>query len=113
MKKVFIFTVLALTIATIGSCKKTKSAACDIVSFTVAGKPWQIDGLNITGAYDKTDNIANLTPDIVVSKGATWVSNPANAPFDFSGDKAVTFTVTAEDGKTRKVYTARVVVSGN
>ena len=113
MKKVFIFIVLALTIATIGSCKKTKSAACDIVSFTVSGKTWQIEGLNITGAYEKGANVGSLTPDIVVSKGAIWVSNPANAPFDFSADKSVTFTVTAEDGKTQKVYTARAVVSSN
>jgi len=111
MKKIIIFITLALVFVAVSSCKKTeKSAECDIKTFTVDGKKWQIEGLNITGTYQKGDNVNNLSPIIEVSKGATWVSSPANPPYDFSSDKSVTFTVTAEDGKAKKPYTARAMV---
>ena len=113
MRKVFIFTALTLVFTTFAACKKTdnKSAECDVISFTVDSKPWQIQGLNITGDYVKGDNVSNMRPVIVVSEGAKWVSSPASAPYDFSNDKTVTFTVTAEDGKGQKTYTARAMVS--
>jgi len=114
MKKVFIFTLIALFSAGLGSCKKTeKSAECNIKTFTVADKPWQIEGLNVTGTYEKGDYVTALSPVIVVSKGATWVSSPANAPYDLSADKSVDITVTAEDGKAKKTYKARVMVGSN
>jgi len=114
MKKVVIFTLIALFSAGLGSCKKTeKSAECDIKTFTVEGKTWQIEGLNITGSYEKGSGVGTVTPSIAVSEGATWVSTPANAPYDFSNEKTVKFTVTAENGKSNKTYTARAVVSLN
>lgn len=52
-------------------------------------------------------DLANLTPVIEVSKGAKV--NPASgAKQDFSNGKTVEYTVTAEDGKTTKKYTASV-----
>ena len=113
MKKVFIFSALVLVFATFAACKKTdnKSAECDVKTFTVDGKPWQIEGLNITGSYEKGAGVGSLTPSIVVSEGAKWVSTPTNAPYDFSNEKTVKFTVTAENGKTNKTYTARAMVS--
>jgi len=114
MKTNYIVTVLLFAILGFGGCKKTdKSAECDIKTFTVDGKTWQIEGLNITGSYEKGASVGSLTPIIAVSEGATWVSSPANAPYDFSNDKTVKITVTAENGKANKTYTARAMVSLN
>ena len=112
MKSKFLAIALLAIVAGFGSCKKTeeKSKACDIESFTVSGDKWQISGLNITGSYSKGANVSSLTPVIVVSKGASWKAS-SNPPHDFSEGKTVSFTVTAEDGKATKTYTAQATVN--
>jgi hypothetical protein len=83
-----------------------KSAACEIVSFTVNGNEWNINGTDITHAYPAETEETSLTPAITLSPGAT-VNPPANAAQNFFTDEGVTYTVTAEDGVAKKTYTAK------
>ena len=64
----------------------------------------------ISATYPKGTNVNNLSPVIRVSDKAT-ISPASGVTQDFSNDKAVTYTVTAEDGKTSKTYTAKATVS--
>jgi hypothetical protein len=102
--------VLAL-FAGLSSCggKDNQSAACEIISFKVGDKPWDVSGTNISATYPKGTNVGSLAPVIEVSNKAS-VSPKSGAAQDFSNDKAVTYTVTAENGKT-KTYTARATVA--
>jgi len=112
MRKLFIYSLL-VTAAVLSSCKgkePVKSNECNIESFTVDGKDWTISGLNITAIFPKGTNVNSLSPVIKVSQGAS-VSPKSGVAQDFSNDKAVTYTVTAEDGKTKKTYTAKATVS--
>jgi hypothetical protein len=113
MKKVkSLAVILMATVIFIGlpSCKKKnndpKSAACDIVSFTVDGAPWNISGTNITRTYPKGTPDAPLTPVITISAGAT-VNPQSGTAQSFFTPSGVTYTVTAEDGTTKKTYTAK------
>ena len=67
------------------------------------------DGTNITMYVAPETNLAalQLTPTIAVSTRAT-VSPASGAAVNF-GSGTVTFTVTAENGTTSQVYTARVI----
>ena len=110
MKKSFIISALLVAlVAGFASCKKDdKSKACDIVSFKVGDKTWDVVGTSITAIYPKGTTVSNLTPTIAVSAGAI-VSPKSGEAQNFSS--AVTYTVTAEDGKTQKFYTAQATVS--
>jgi len=109
MKNVIIISVIVALFAGFASCKKdNQSSACDIISFTVGDKPWDVAGTNVTASYPKGTNVGNLAPVIVVSDKAT-VNPKSGVAQDFSNDKAVTYTVTAENGK-NKTYTARATV---
>jgi hypothetical protein len=91
------------------SCKDDeapKSTACDIVSFSVDGAAWTVDGTNITRTYPAETVEAPLTPTITLSEGAT-VSPASGVEQNFFTDAGVTYTVTAEDGVTKKTYTAK------
>ena len=109
MKSKYLVIALLATVTFFGSCssKTEKSSACDIESFTVDGKTWDISGLNITATYPKGTDVSNLKPNITFSKGAA-VDPPSGVAKDFSS--AVTYKVTAEDGKAQKTYTARATV---
>ena len=112
MNKYFIYSFLAASIF-LSSCKDNEppvSKECEIESFNAGGKDWTISGLNITTIFPKGTNVSNLTPVIRVSDKAT-VSPASGVTQDFSNEKAVTYTVTAEDGKTKKTYTAKATVS--
>ena len=112
-RSVIIFSVLAVIVC-FATCKKDeKSKECNIETFTVNSETWSIEGLNITKTYAKGTSVNNLTPAISVSKGAKWTSLPQGPSYDFSDDKTVTFTVTAEDGKATKRYTAKATVSND
>jgi hypothetical protein len=81
------------------------NSECDIISFSVDGKDWTFAGTNITSTYESTTE--SMTPIIEVSTNAT-VSPESGTPQDlFAG---VTYTVTAEDGITQKVYTAKASI---
>lgn len=83
----------------------TKSTACDITQFTIGGKDAAISGTDITVTLGADADRKNLTPAIKCSTGATAVRNGGDSN-DFSTD--VTYTVTAENGTTKKTYTVKV-----
>ena len=111
MKKLVIISILLSLFVGFPSCKKNElSKACDILSFKDGDKEWSFNDLNITAIYPKGSNVSGISPTIEVSKGAK-VSPASGAVQDFSDNKEVTYTVTAEDGKTTKKYIARITVS--
>ncbi len=87
-----------------------KSNACDITSFKVGNDAWQISGTNITFVYPKGTTEGNLTPSIITSEKAT-VKPESNVAQNFFTTTGVSYTVTAEDGKTTKTYTAKATIS--
>ena len=112
MKKLFIFGIVALFIVGFTSCggKETKkSKECDITLFTAGGIDWEISGLNISATFPKGASVNNLIVTIQHSDMATVVPASGTAA-DFSGNQKVTYTVTAQDGVTKKVYTAQTTV---
>ena len=91
------------------SCKDEdipKSAACDILMFSVDAQRWEIEGANITRNYPPETPEEPLVPTINLSPGAT-VNPPASEAQNFFAAAGVAYTVTAEDGVTKKTYTAR------
>ena len=110
MKKSFVFSVLLVVFAvfsfsTCGGDDKKKSDDCDITSFKVGGEEW-LSGGSIGKIYPKGTNVSNLTPTIVIT--GVKVEPASGVAQDFSQD--VTYTVTAESGKT-KSYIVKVTVS--
>jgi hypothetical protein len=102
---------------TLFECKKgmeevPKRAACEITAFTVNGTAWDIDGTNITHTYPAETEEVSLTPTITLSPGAT-VNPSANEAQNFFTSQGVTYTVTAEDGVTKKIYTAKATRTPN
>jgi len=95
------------------SCGSTpttaKSSECNIIFFTDSLNSltdnWIIAGTNIIGYYLIGTDLSSIVPTIIISENAT-VYPPSGAKMDFSNDKVVTYTVTAEDG-TMKVYKAQ------
>lgn len=117
MKKLVVFSVLMVIVIGLTTCHKdkggpAKSKACEIKSFVVGDKTWNIEGLNITATYKKGSSVSSLSPIIEVSPKAK-VEPKSGVAQDFSNNKKVTYTVTAEDGKTKKIYTAQATVETN
>jgi hypothetical protein len=102
------FVVLLCSTMFFASCKKDepKSAACEIMLFSVDGKTWDISGTNITRTYPSETVESPLTPAINISPGAT-INPPTGEAQNFFTEQGVTYTVTAEDGVTKKTYTAK------
>ena len=88
------------------------SGECDILSFKDGEKEWFIDDdeLIITAEYPQDTDLSNVVPTIEVSPGAT-VTPPSDEPQDFTDGNEVTYTVTAEDGVTEKVFTAKATIA--
>lgn len=117
MKTKSFFNMLLVMIIGFGACKdddkKTGSAECDIIHFRVGEIEYQKEGLNITHMYPKTgvDQWASaptgkVAPAIEFSPKAT-IQPLASVAQDFFAEGGVKYTVTAEDGKTAKVYTVK------
>ncbi len=88
------------------------SSECKIISFKDGNIPWEINENNrtIIGSYDKGSTTGtSIAPTIVTSTGATVVPQ-TGATQDFSGGKTVTYTVTAENKKDVRSYTASIIV---
>ncbi|MDR0754764.1 MAG: leucine-rich repeat protein [Prevotellaceae bacterium] len=108
-----------MLLVTAASCSKddvvSKSNAADITAFTVDGAAWNINGTDITYTYPAETQEGQLTPVITLSPGAT-VTPASGTAQNFFTAQGVTYTVTAEDGATKKIYTAKadiaVVASG-
>jgi hypothetical protein len=103
--------VLLGSVMLFASCKddeeQPKSSVCDVVSFTtVDNVTWTVSGLDITHTYPPETEEGQLTPIIEVSKGAT-ISPVSGVAQNFFSATGVTYTVTAQDGVTKKTYTAR------
>ena len=111
MKKLFIFSALLVAFigfSTCGGKKDKESSDTGIISFKVGTDEWLPGGgIDFTCAYQKGTNVSNLTPIIKLSHSkAKYVPTGS---VDFSDNRTVTFTVTAENGST-KDYTAKATV---
>jgi hypothetical protein len=112
-KKRFLNTLVTLlcSFMFLASCdngkEEPKSPACDIVLFSVEGKTWTVNGTNITRTYP-AETVEGPLSSIVInlSPGAT-VNPPASEAQNFFTEQGVTYTVTAEDGVSKKIYTAK------
>ena len=110
MKSKLLAIALLAVIVGFGACsgKKNdpKSDKCDITSFKDGNTVWEINqsARTIIGQYKKQTPLDNIVPTIVCSPGAK-VSPASGVVQKFDG-KTVKYTVTAEDGKTTKEYTA-------
>jgi len=109
MKKSLVFGVLCLVFVGFSfsycSSKKEKDKSCEITSFKVNGEEWLSNG-SISKIFCKGTIVNSLTPTITIS--GVKVEPASGVAQDFS--KAVTYTVTAEDGST-KSYTVNVTVN--
>ena len=104
--------VLFAIVVGIGACGKKRDTNCDITAFSTnpaPNAPWKIEGTTIEATFAKNTNVSALAPNITVSPKATVVPASGVAQ-DFSGGKVVQYTVTAEDGKTKKTYSAKATV---
>ncbi|MDR1415695.1 MAG: leucine-rich repeat protein [Odoribacteraceae bacterium] len=111
MKKYLFLVIAAAAIAFAGCQKdKRKSAACEIVSFSVNDTLWNINGAEITRTFPTGTVATAFAPVITLSPGAT-VTPPSGEARDFFAGQGVAYTVTAEDGVTTTVYTARALVA--
>ena len=121
MKKLNVIIIFALICsAVLKSCVSEnapavvteKSSECDILEITdsVNSVIWEINGTNITGIYaaDWAD-LSFITPLITVSPKAS-VNPPSGTEIDFSDEKDVIYTVTAENGN-EKVYKAKIPIN--
>ncbi|MDR0713363.1 MAG: leucine-rich repeat protein [Bacteroidales bacterium] len=99
--------ITAACILMLASCKEDKLRnSADIIAFTVDGVAWTISGTDITCTYPTETQEGPLTPVIALSPGAT-VSPASGTAQNFFTPQGVAYTVTAEDGVTKKTYTAK------
>jgi len=119
MKKLSLklYSVLILGIVLlVGSCEKDSlsSDANIITSFKVKGRSNtmfnavigsdNVITIKVSPYRDAAQELDSVTPIFYLSKGAT-VSPDPTVPQNFAQDGGVKYTVTAENGKTQKVYT--------
>ena len=113
MKKFFVILFFAIICgAVFRSCGSetvvtVKSSECDILELVdeINSVNWEINGTNISAVYSAYTDLSTIAPVIVVSEKAS-VSPQSGEKVDFSNEKEITYTVTAEDG-TEKAYKAR------
>jgi hypothetical protein len=85
------------------------SSSKDILSFTVGGTEWTIDGLNISYTYPAGTNPATQTVPVIKLSDRATVNPASEVAQDFFTEAGVTYTVTAEDGSTQ-TYIAKATV---
>jgi hypothetical protein len=111
-KNCFRDTLIALLcgVTLFASCEESepKSAACDIVLFSVDALTWTINGTDISRTYPPETPEVPFTPTIVLSPGAT-VNPSAGVAQNFFTAQGVAYTVTAEDGVTSKIYKVKAI----
>jgi len=90
---------------------EVKSNGCDILYFADSLKienrtiNWAINDTRITGLYPVGTDLSDISPIVIVSDWAS-VHPQSGEKTDFSNEKEVIYTVTAEDG-TKKIYKAQ------
>ena len=111
MKKLVIFSVLAVVVLCFATCgnkkEDQKSAECNILNFLSNPMPssgnWTIGENTVDGHFAKKDNLTNVSVNFTISNKATSEPKTGSTLDLASGSK--TIVVTAEDGKTQKTYT--------
>ncbi|MDR1120359.1 MAG: leucine-rich repeat protein [Dysgonamonadaceae bacterium] len=93
----------------IAKATKVPCALCDILSFSVNDRKWDIAGTDITHTFPSRTAKTRLIPAIILSPGATVNPLPGAAQ-DFFQKRGVAYTVTAEDGVTKKMYIVKSTV---
>ena len=101
-----------------GNTEVQKSTECRLTAFTAHAGDFTIEGF-----VDQTDKTIELsympnqlaglkaaTAEVVISDKATISPDPSIAA-DYTGEGGVTFTVTAEDGKTSNEYTVYIAAA--
>ena len=80
---------------------------CDILYFadSINLVNWTINDTRITADYPAGADLSSITPFIIVSEKAT-IDPPSGTKTDFSNEKEIVYTVTAEDG-TVKIFKAQ------
>ena len=92
---------------TVTVSKASASNACDITACTFPGLgAATIAGNLITLVVPQSQSVSALSPTFTLSSGAT-ISPLSGSPQNFSN--SVSYTVTAENGSTTKIYTVSVV----
>jgi hypothetical protein len=97
---------------------RRKYSDCSVLSFstvTATGEvvAWNIDETNGHITREFPDGVPSpfMTPTIVLSPGAT-INPPASLQQDFvTPEEGVAYTVTAEDGETKKTYTVKATAN--
>ena len=86
------------------------SSECEILMFmdSLHLVQWAISGTDITAVYPAGTDLSSITPYIYLSTNAS-VHPHSGTIMDFSNDREITYTVTAEDG-TKKIYKAKASV---
>jgi len=116
MKRLHIY-IYCLGLLFLGSCKKDgdlSSEAAIVSSFSVVGTDGAFYKANINDDHtitikvspyiDAASVLESAVPTFYLSKGAT-VSPDPDQPQNFATEGGVTYTVTAEDGTTKRDYT--------
>ena len=107
MKKLFIFSALAIVVAIFSTCKD-KSSEKDILEFWVGGVQYEINpnSSSIVYLYNKTAKDTwegwvsmPVAPSKIVLSPKASINPLATAPQNF--ENGVDYTVTAEDGSTK------------
>ena len=121
MKKSFFLSVLVVVFAlVVSSCGGSKDPEPEKSSenkiLTVSGNigTWQVNesAKEITGVVPKAENLIGVTLTFTVSPHATASPASPATNLDFSANKEVTITVTAQDG-TPQAYKAKATATAN
>jgi len=106
------FLAVVIMMAAVGVVACTKSKECEILSFKVNNQAYTPTSDGFTWNYPKSDEDTwatepswSIAPSIELSRGAK-ISPKANVPQNFVSGNVI-YTVTAEDGVTKKTYTVR------
>lgn len=113
MKTTFYCSILFAIVISFTSCGLTDpdvNDECEIYWFDTGGKEWQISGTDITIVFPKGTIKTELTPFFAFSSGASAEPQPG-VPQNFFTASGVRYVVTAEDGTSKKTYTARATVA--
>ncbi|GHT76991.1 hypothetical protein FACS189413_17350 [Bacteroidia bacterium] len=85
------------------------SSDCDILAFKTGSDVWTIEGTNITYLYPASKTAVNQRAFITTSAWAKIDPSPVVVQ-NFFTEEGVTYTVTAQDGVSKKTYIAKATI---